>query len=536
MGQFFCQKKQMVNGLPIEWAVYEKALQALKPQGEFLFVGHLLQRAYQRYAEQLALIGASRCITYRELYIRSVMVSEQLYALGIQSGDSVVVCGENSLEFYVAYWAILQCGGIAVPVNTYLHERELTHIIYDSAPRFIICADALHEMFTGLHERSLIKDSIELLRLSTLVNWDLVLTQEHIEAADTYSIPQRDQDELALLLYTSGTTGLPKGVMLSSRNIMTNVAQVAARFAMCGLSAGERIFCVLPLFHVFAQNVCIWTPAMTGSAVIVVQKIDRKLILQGLRHKPTLFVGVPALYGLLCLMKTAPLESVRLFVSGADMLPDKIRLAFSLIYGRKIASGYGLTEASPVIAIHYENNDDLTQDVGSPLCELVCDVRNDEGESLACEQVGTLWVKGDNVMMGYYHDPEQTAKVLSDGWLNTGDLATINFFGKLAIKGRLKDVIIHKGFNIYPAEIENVLLRHPGVVKVAVIGHEESLNGQIPVAFIAAKVQGDELDRELKTLCMHNLATYKIPKRFIYVDDLPMNATGKIDKKQLRVY
>jgi long-chain acyl-CoA synthetase len=166
---------------------------------------------------------------------------------------------------------------------------------------------------------------------------------------------------------------------------------------------------------------------------------------------------------------------------------------------------------------------------------VACDIRDDLGVSLSPGSVGDLWVKGDNVMLGYYKIPETTAQVLRDGWLNTGDLGMIDCARNLAIKGRLKDVIIHKGFNIYPAEIENVLLTHASVFKAAVVGQEEEMFGQVPVAFLAVKIKGKHLDKELRDLCAHNLATYKIPRKFIYLEDLPMNATGKVDKKQLRV-
>jgi long-chain acyl-CoA synthetase len=234
-------------------------------------------------------------------------------------------------------------------------------------------------------------------------------------------------------------------------------------------------------------------------------------------------------------MKTAPLDSVKFFVSGADMLPDKIRGAFSMIYGRKIASGYGLTETAPVIAINYNNCEEPTDAVGPVLSGVDCEIRSNSGESLPAGNTGTLWIKGNNVMLGYYKMPEATAHVLHNGWLNTGDFGMIDDKGILFIKGRLKDVIIHKGFNIYPAEIENVLLTHSNIFKVAVVGQAEEMSGQVPVAFLAVKTKNDGLEKELRDLCIRNLATYKIPRKFFYLDDLPMNATGKIDKKQLLI-
>jgi long-chain acyl-CoA synthetase len=334
-------------------------------------------------------------------------------------------------------------------------------------------------------------------------------------------------------LYTSGTTGKPKGVMLSCKNVMTNTLQDHARLISTDQREEESFFSVLPLFHVFAQNTCLWLPVLIGAKSIIVKKIDRKLILKGLYKKPTMFLGFPALYGLLCLLKTAPLESVRMFISGADAMPDKIRMAFSLIYGRKICAGYGLTEAAPVIAVNHENESLATQFVGYVLPGIECDIRDDEEKSLPKNSIGTLWVKGDNVMMGYYKAEEQTQAVLKDGWLNTGDLGYINKDGYLAISGRIKDLIIHKGFNIYPQEIENVLLSHPAVSQAAVVGLQDSDTGQIAVAYVGAKGDLVNLDKDLRRLCSANLAGYKIPKKFVCLDKLPMNATGKIDKKQL---
>jgi long-chain acyl-CoA synthetase len=235
------------------------------------------------------------------------------------------------------------------------------------------------------------------------------------------------------------------------------------------------------------------------------------------------------------MMRNAPLDSVKRFISGADMLPDKIRQGFGMIYGRKICAGYGLSEASPVVAVNYHNHALPTHFVGNPVVGLECDIRDENGKALPCNTVGTLWIRGDNVMMGYYKSPSDTAKVLVDGWLNTGDLGVIDQHGNLAISGRVKDIIIHKGFNIYPAEIENIILRHPSVFKVAVVGQEEPDSGQIPVAFVAVKSQEEGLEKSLRGLCSNNLAAYKVPRRFICVDDLPMNSTGKVDKKQLHI-
>ncbi len=513
-----------------ELAVFNQIKNKFSENGALKYSGELLKLAYERYPENIALVCQDKSLSYKELYFRSILFSQKLKESGINKRDKVLIYSENSIAFYVAYFAAWQIGAIIVPVNIFLHSRELSYIIEDSAPSAIFCSNSLKSNITNLIK----EDTLQIFTQDDL-DFQADIPEKIESAFPNFKIEKLQSDELCLLLYTSGTTGTPKGVMLSSKNAMTNAIQCYSRFNLCGLSDNERFFCVLPLFHVFAQNACLWLPLISGSTIIIVPKIDRRLILEGLKHKPTVFLGFPALYGLLCMMKNAPLDSVKRFISGADMLPDKIRQGFGMIYGRKICAGYGLSEASPVVAVNYHNHTLPTNFVGTPVSGLECDIRDESGKSLPPQTVGTLWIRGDNVMMGYYKSPESTAKVLVDGWLNTGDLGLIDMDGNLAISGRVKDIIIHKGFNIYPAEIENILLRHPSVFKAAVIGQEETDSGQIPVAFVAVKTQEEGLENSLRGLCNNHLATYKIPRRFICVDDLPMNSTGKVDKKQLHI-
>lgn len=538
-----------------EQTLFEGIQKECTPNGVPLFAGRLLQRAYQRFANSLALIAPSQRLTYKDLYFRSLLMSRKLLALGIQKHDRVMLLYENSPAFYVAYFGAWQIGAVCVPVNTFLHERELAYIVDDAKPSIIIVSEALKPLVDAvLRARSVEQAPYSPLTLSSVeaqnpqnekkpakpivlseeaFDWHMPMPENPEAACSDVSLQDLAPDELCVLLYTSGTTGTPKGVMLSSRNVMANVTQCFARFTIAGLAQDERFFCVLPLFHVFAQNACLWLPTLIGACVILIQKIDRKLILEGLQERPTIFFGVPPLYGLLCLMKTAPLNSIKIFVSGADMLPDKIRAAFSVIYGRKICTGYGLSEASPVVAFNLSNNNAATYVVGETLQGIACQIRDEHGAALPANAIGALWIKGDNIMMGYYNAPDATAHVLQHGWLNTGDLGSLDLHGNLAIRGRTKDIIIHKGFNIYPAEIENVLMMHPAVFKAAVIGLEEEMAGQVPVAFVAVRNREPNMEQLLRKHCAHNLATYKVPRKIVCLDDLPMNATGKIDKKQL---
>lgn len=514
-----------------ELEIFASIKKSFTTNNKLVFAGSLLKRSYEHFPQNIALIQADRSVSYKELYLASIMLSNTLVQVGVKAGDNVILFYENSIEFYIAYFAIWQLGAVVVPLNIFLHQKELAHIIADAMPRAIISSSTLIEKLKSLVPEFL--ESLPVILSSEAFDLPALSPHEQQSILSNFKVHERESDELCVLLYTSGTTGVPKGVMLSSKNIITNALQGYARFTLCGMKTKERFFCVLPLFHVFAQNSCLWLPIMIGATVIIVPKIDRKLISEGLEKRPTLFFGFPALYGLLCLMKTASLDSIKLFISGADMLPDKIRAGFAMVYGRKICSGYGLSEASPVVAVNHMNNEQQTTVVGTPLVGVACEIRNDQGESVGADTIGNLWVKGDNIMMGYYKAPDATACVLIDGWLKTGDMARKDKFGNLAISGRSKDIIIHKGFNIYPAEIENVLMKHPAVFKAAVIGQDEEMSGQVAIAFLAVKKIDANLEKNLRDLCAHNLAAYKIPRKFICLEDLPMNATGKVDKKQL---
>jgi len=513
-----------------EVAFFQDIKNRFSQDENLLSVGQFVRRAIQKHPKNTALRGDKK-VSYKELYVRALGVTEKLDKIGVKKRDKVLLYCGNSVEFYVFYYAIWLRGAVAVPVNIFLHEKELGHIIKDCQPKAILTLKNLENKLKDLVNKKFIETLPKIID-EDYIDWKEPIPRLFRSIKDRFVDENLGVNELCLLLYTSGTTGVPKGVMLSSRNIITNTMQDYARMRLFS-GEKEKFFAVLPLFHVFAQNTCVWLPLMTGSSVVVVRRIDRRYILEGLKKKPTIFFGFPALFGLLCLMKNAPLCSIKRFVSGADAMPDKIRSAFAMIYGRKICSGYGLTEASPVISINHDDESAATYVVGRPVVGIECEIRGDNGKILKNDEIGTLWIRGDNVMLGYYNASEATAKVLKDGWLNTGDLASIGKDGNLAIRGRSKDLIIHKGFNIYPQEVENVLMSHPAVFKAAVVGHDEAVSGQVPIAFVAARGELDHVEKTLRALCSNNLASYKIPRRFICLDDLPMSPTGKVDKKKL---
>lgn len=506
---------------PKESALFKELYESiLQPDGTVMPVGALLQRAAHKFPDSTALFYNNRPISFKQLFHQAIEYGV-LLKNKIKKNDRVLIFVENSPFFYVGYFAAAQLGAVVVPLNTFLTEQELAHIVSDSAPSLIITSTALYD------------------RVSAQAGDVPIVTEKEIDllapAPDDLpliSIPNHQDSEMAVLLYTSGTTGLPKGVMLSSKNIMTNVIQVIARVQ---ITNQERVFGILPLFHSFAQNICIWSSFFLGCTVILLPKIDRRSIYAGLAQKPTVIVGVPALYGLFCLLKNLDFEKVKYFVSGGDALPDKIRAGFEIIYGRKICNGYGMTEASPVIAAELDDVLVPTSTIGKPMVHIDCTIRGDGNKIMAPYAIGEIWVKGDNVMLGYYNAPDATKAIIEDGWLKTGDLGYTDDHGRIIISGRAKDLIAHKGFKIYPQEIENVLMGHPLVINVGVIGAKQEDVGEIPIAYVQVKEMTDSLKQELRELCQRKLAGYKVPRDFICtVDPLPVTTTNKVDKKVLR--
>lgn len=507
-----------------EQRVYDQLKEYIIHDGNMINLGQLLYFAAQRFGNNVALIHEKQTVLYQELFYRACLFSNELKKKGVKPRDRVLLFFENSIEFYIGYYGIAQCGAVVAPVNTFLKERELTHIINDAQPRLLVASTTLLE--------KLQQDNVAI-SIPILTQEDMDLTSSLDESLCNPIPAYLESDEMAALLYTSGTTGLPKGVMLSSKNILTNCMQTIARL---GIVKDERVFGVLPFFHSFAQFTSVWAPFLLGCTVIIVRKVDRRYILEGLTHKPTMFMGVPALFGLMCLLQNVPVGSVKYFVTGGDAMPDKIRGGFELLYQRKIAAGYGLSETSPVLTADLEDVAEPTSNVGRPLLGVTISIRNEHGAPLPDGEIGQIWVQGANVMLGYYNEPAKTKEVFKEGWFDTGDLGYIGPRGKLVVTGRIKDLIAHKGFKIYPQEVENVLLMHPNVIQAAVIGKLDENVGEIPVAYVQIRMDESTMQKELYNLCERNLASYKIPRLFICsTAALPTTSTGKVDKKVLRI-
>lgn len=489
----------------------------LSSNGKFISANILLQRAATLWPKRIALICNDETITYEKLYQETIFLSKKLQEQGIKKGDRILIMYENSINFYKAYYAAWQTGAIVAPLNVFLHQHELEHIISDSKPALIIASEKQKEKLTEIKQIEFSIASEEFFK-------DIKTSQEK------FSIPEQDENSCTVLLYTSGTTGLPKGVMISSKMIITNCLQGIANFDM---SEHERVFATLPLFHSYMQNAAVWSTFLVGATVIIVPSINRTLLLQGLAHNPTVVLGVPQLFGLFALLKTAPFPQVKLFISGGDPLQNKIRMVFELVYNRKLVNGYGLTETGPFVAVDLDDARYPNGCVGRAMPGLEIQVRDEQGARLPACQPGVLWVEGDNIMLGYYNAPQPTANIMKLGWLNTGDMAYFTSDGLIVLCGRERDLISNKGLKIYPPEVENIITGHPTVTMAAVVGMVHD-GVEVPVAFVVSKEPEAKLIPELQKLCKNNLAPFKIPVHFYVRTELPLTATGKIDKKILR--
>ena len=516
--------------------------QALTADGNTIHASTLLARAAQRWPTRTALICDDETITYRELHRQTSALAQKLTAEGLKLNDRLLIMYENSINFYRAYYAAWQAGAIVVPLNVYLHEKELEHIIKDSQPTFIIASEKQQkkletltfsarvfgeEFFNPLEWFDTNRDAIHSPRAGKK-NARPECSERSEECIEGY---ERNNNDCTVILYTSGTTGLPKGVMFSSKTIITNSLQGIANFA---ISENERIYAALPLFHSYMQNAAVWSPFIVGATVIIIPSISRGALLKGFSYQPTVMLGIPHLYGLCALMKTVPLHSVKLFISGGDHLQNKIRMGFELIYNRILANGYGLTETGPFIGVDLEDTRRPAGCIGKAMEGIAVEIRDAETDKTlpVCKE-GVLWVKGDNCMLGYYNAPEATAKIMKDGWINTGDIAYLTSDGFIVLCGREKDMISHKGMKIYPPEVENILTSHSAVTMAAVIGVMQQ-DVEVPVAFVTSKADPATLIPELKSLCETHLAYYKVPVHFYIKEELPLTATGKVDKKILR--
>ena len=502
---------------------YDRLVKHSKEQG-----GKLFLKDFERKREI--------CLTFSIFKNYVDRVSNYLYKIGIKKGERVGVLLVNSYEFFVSIIAIQRLGAIPVPINTFLKEREIKYIIENSDIKTLITQLKFREVIVKTAKETGLKNIICKENLDRRFNsLDIHSFKEALKEKPLTNLPASvSGEDIAIILYTSGTTGKPKGVMLTYDNLISNVKAIidAMKF-----TEDDRFLVFLPMFHSFMLTADLLTPLYLGATVVILKSVKpfSKVIETVEREKITVFMGIPEIYAILNKLNLPKTwgKSVRYFISGGAPLPLKVLEEFNKKFNARIYEGYGLTETSPTVSVNTEENYKAGS-VGKPLNGVEVKIVNDRFEELGFNQVGEVVVKGKNVMKGYFNNEEATKKTIKDGWLLTGDYGFIDEEGFLHIVDRKKDLIISKGINIYPREIEEVLLEHPYIEECAVVGWKADNNGEVPVAFIKVKEGKKLTSKDLKLFLKDKVAFYKIPKYFYFVEFLPRNPSGKILKRKLR--
>lgn len=483
------------------------------------------------YANKPLLISDDDVITYREFDERTDLIACGLSNLGIRRGDHVAVLHPNSPEVLLAYFGIIKMGAVVIPVNSSYTPREIKFILNNSDSRaLLIHADFLSE-FKSIHEdtpqvKQVIvrkqKESIE----QTL---DRMAPSFSSSGYDKHS----GDDEPAIIFYTSGTTGNPKGVILSHRNFSFGGPNIAQSY---GLSERDRTIAVLPMVHVFSVASPFFGSLSTGGSVVVIEKFKTDLVLDAIRkHEVTWFPGVPTMFTYLLSAaseKEFNQPSLRMGLSGGASLPVEVLKNWESCFKAKVIEVYGLTESTGLVTANPVYGVRKPGSIGINVSGVDVKVVDKGGNEVATKEVGELIFRGPNATKGYYKLTDETSQKIRNGWIHTGDHAWRDDDGYFYIVGREKELIICGGYNIYPREIEEVLHAIEGVSEVAVIGVPDPMKGEIPKAYVTLRTGAKVTEQTILDHCRRNLANYKIPK-IQFLADLPKNPTGKILKKEL---
>jgi len=504
-------------------------------------LSQLLENSSQRYAQRIALVFGSKKITYKILNDLTSQIASGLLALGLEKGQRVGIFLDNCPEFVISYYAVLKAGLVAVPINYMFKTEETKFILEDSAATCLITSPTYLEMAEELRLRI---DSLKIImstRKSQADTLDLLKIRRHeIDCLANIEIGPQDP---AVILYTSGTTGQPKGAVLSHGNLVSN-AQDCAKIIQVNFQ--HTFICILPLFHSFAATVCMNLPLLVGAKIVLMKSLRpfKRLIRAIRKHRVRIFVAIPSLYHILAHLKLPKLvdtplirlfNPVKLCISGAAALPKETFFAFEKRFRIPLLEGYGLTEASPVVTLNPPQGLRKSGSIGKSISERIkLKIVDPEGRELEPEKIGELLVKGPNVMQGYYQKPQATQEAIKDGWLYTGDMAKFDQDGYVYIVGRKKEMINVRGLNVYPREIEEVLYQNPKIKEAAVIGVLDSHKGEVPKAFIVLKEKTTASEQEILQYLRQRLANYKIPKYIEFREELPKNTTGKILKRLLK--
>jgi long-chain acyl-CoA synthetase len=465
-------------------------------------------------------------LTYRQLDGATTHIAGMLKAKGVEPGDRVGIMLPNVAYVPVVYYGILRAGGVIVPMNPLLKSREVAFHLRDSGAKLMFAwADMAEAAQAGAEETGA---ECILVAPGTF--------EEQVGAAEPDTdVVDRAEDDTAVILYTSGTTGQPKGAELTHGNMGRNAQ---ASLDLHGYGPEGVLLGALPLFHSFGQTCCMNAAVRAGACLVLLARFDPGEALRIIQDDHvTVFAGVPTMY---TAMLNHPdregfdVSCLELCVSGGSAMPGEILRGFEEAFGAKVLEGYGLSETSPVASFNHPDRERKIGSIGTPIEGVEMQVVDDDGTALPQGEVGEIAIRGHNVMKGYWNKPEATEEVLSaDGWFRTGDMARVDEDGYFFIVDRKKDLIIRGGYNVYPREIEEVLYEHPAVREAAVVGVPDESLGEEVGAAVALKEDAEATPDELRAFVKEQVAAYKYPRRVWIVDELPKGPTGKILKREV---
>ncbi|WP_142344295.1 long-chain-fatty-acid--CoA ligase [Bacillus cereus] len=520
-----------------------------------------LEKMASRYPEKKALHFLGKDVTFSDFHDKVKKFANYLQRLGVEKGDRVAIMLPNCPQSVIGYYGTLLAGGIVVQTNPLYTERELEYQLHDSGAKVILCLDLVFPRVTNVQKatrlehiivtriadflpfpKNLLYPFVQKKQTNLVVN---VSESETIhlwksverESIANVEVPCDPENDLALLQYTGGTTGFPKGVMLTHKNLVSNTLMGAHWLYNC--KEGEEVILgVLPFFHVYGMTAVMNLSIMQGYKMVLIPKFDMKMVFEAIKkHKVTLFPGAPTIYIALLnspLLKEYDISSIEACISGSAPLPVEVQEEFERVTGGKLVEGYGLTESSPVTHGNFLWEKRVPGSIGVPWPDTEAIIMSLEtGEALPPGEIGEIVVKGPQIMKGYWNKPEETAAVLQDGWLHTGDVGYMDEDGFFYVKDRKKDMIVASGFNVYPREVEEVLYEHEKVQEVVTIGVPDPYRGETVKAFVVLKEGAECTEEELDKFARKYLAAYKVPKVYEFRSELPKTTVGKILRRVL---
>ncbi|MFZ3591457.1 long-chain-fatty-acid--CoA ligase [Bacillus sp. DJP31] len=499
-------------------------------------ISQLFEQSVNKYEHQTAITFYTKSYTYGQLNQCVKKVAASLFKLGVCKGDRVALMLPNCPEYVISYYAAQLCGATIVQVNPMYKASELLYVLNDSQAKVLVVIDSLLPIVQSIIDQTSLTDTLT-------VSFEKESMFQELLSDSGVQLPNVNinaREDVAVLQYTGGTTGRSKGAMLTHYNLVANTLQGAATAQIKTRLGEERVLTIIPLFHVYGMTSAMSLTLYNGGNLILVPRFDVKEVVQLIETtKPTAFPGVPTMFiALLNYYQSYKfdLSCLTYCTSGSAPLPVEVINRFNEVSGTAVAEGYGLSEASPVTHRNPIAGLQKRGSIGIPIVNTdskIVDIATGE-ETLGIGEVGELIISGPQIMKGYWKMPEETASVIRNGWLYTGDLAMMDADGFFYIVGRKKEMIIASGFNVYPIEIEDVIYSHPSVLEAAVIGIPDEYRGETVKAIVVIKENHDLLESELIQYCRERLSAFKVPSAVTFVDELPKTTVGKILKRKLK--